>query len=114
MANLARCICRVMTTTEQAKVESSWPGFCIYITTVCEGAVPSVRDGKGLPCVFKTEVEAQREIADFVMTRLQEFIDGYRDFEDAMTVEEYVVPVDVYPDGSVVDEAGNHFGIEPS
>ena len=103
-----------MTTTEQTKVESSWPGFCIYITTVCEGSVPSVRDAQGLPCVFKTEVEAQREIADFVMTRLQEFIDGHRDFEAAMTVEEYIVPVDVYPDGSVVDETGNRFGIEPS
>lgn len=84
--------------------------FCIYITTVCEGSVPSVRDGDGKPCVFKTEVEAQREIADFVMTRLQEFIDGEdRDFEDAMTVEEYVVPVDVYPDGSIVDAEGNCF-----
>ena len=103
-----------MSTIEPTKVESSWPGFCIYITTVCEGAVPSVRDERGLPCVFKTEVEAQREIADFMRTRLQEFIDGHRDFEDAMTVEEYVVPVDVYPDGSVVDEAGNRFGIESS
>ncbi len=84
--------------------------FCIYITTVCEGSVPSVRDGDGKPCIFKTEVEAQREIADFVMTRLQEFIDGEdRDFEDAMTVEEYVVPVDVYPDGSIVDAEGNCF-----
>ena len=84
--------------------------FCIYITTVCEGSVPSVRDGDGKPCVFKTEVETQREIADFVMTRLQEFIDDEdRDFEDAMTVEEYVVPVDVYPDGSIVDAEGNCF-----
>ncbi len=84
--------------------------FCIYITTVCEGSVPSVRDGDGKPCVFKTEVEAQREITDFVMTRLQEFIDDEdRDFEDAMTVEEYVVPVDVYPDGSIVDAEGNCF-----
>ena len=84
--------------------------FCIYITTVCEGSVPSVRDGDGKPCVFKTEVEAQREITDFVMTRLQEFIDDEDlDFEDAMTVEEYVVPVDVYPDGSIVDAEGNCF-----
>ena len=84
--------------------------FCIYITTVCEGSVPSVRDGDGKPCIFKTEVEAQREITDFVMTRLQEFIDDEdRDFEDAMTVEEYVVPVDVYPDGSIVDAEGNCF-----
>ena len=74
--------------------------------------MPAVRDGNGKLCVFKTEVEAQREIADNAMTRLQEFIDGERDFDDAMTVEEYVVPVDVYPDGSIVDADGNHFGIE--
>lgn len=92
----------------------SEPAFCIYITTVCEGPVPSVRDGDGKPCVFKTEVEAQREIADNAMTRLQEFIDGEREFEDAMTVEEYVVPVDVYPDGSIVDVDGNCFRIEMS
>lgn len=101
-----------MSKATDINVESSRPGFCIYITTVCEGSVPLVRDGRGLPCVFETEVEAQQEIADFVIARLQEFIDGHRDFEDAMTVEEYVVPVDVYPDGSVVDEAGNHFGKE--
>jgi len=92
----------------------SEPAFCIYISTVCEGSVPSVRDSNSKPCVFKTEVEAQREIADNAMTRLQEFIDGERTFEDAMTVEEYVVPVDVYPDGSVVDADGNYFGSETS
>lgn len=85
-------------------------GFCIYINTLCEGAVPSVTEGKGKPCVFATEIEAQREIADFVMTRLQEFMEGERDFDDAMTVEEYVIEVDALPDGSVVDADGNHFG----
>lgn len=83
--------------------------FCIYINTLCEGAVPSVRDGGGKPCVFKTELEAQREIADNIIIRLQEFIAGEREFEDAMTVEEYIVPVDVYPDGSTVDADGNYF-----
>ena len=90
----------------------SCPAFCIYITTLCEGPVPAVRDGNGKPCVFKTEVEAQREIADNAMTRLQEFIDGEREFDDAMTVEEYVVPIDVYPDGSIVDADGRWFGVE--
>ena len=92
----------------------SEPAFCIYITTTCEGPVPSVRDGNGKSCVFKTEREAQREIADNAMTRLKEFIDGEREFEDAMTVEEYVVSVDVNPDGSIVDADGNCFGVEPS
>jgi hypothetical protein len=86
--------------------------FCIYINTLCEGAVPSVRDGRGKPCVFKTEPEAQREIADNIIIRLQEFIAGEREFEDAMTVEEYIVSVEVYPDGSIVDADGNCFGIE--
>ncbi len=81
---------------------------------MCDGLVPSVRDGDGKPCLFKTEVEARREIADNAMTRLREFIDGEREFEDAMTVEEYVVPVDVQPDGSIVDADGNYFGTETS
>lgn len=92
----------------------SEPAFCIYIITFCDGPVPSVRDDDGKPCVFKTEVEAQREIADNAMTRLKEFIDGEREFEDAMTVEEYVVPVDVNPDGLIVDADGNCFGVETS
>ena len=83
--------------------------FCIYITTICDGPVPSVFDETCKPCVFETEVEAQREIADNAITRLDEFIRGERDFDDAMTVEEYVVPVDVYPDGSLVDEDGRRF-----
>jgi hypothetical protein len=37
---------------------------------------------------------------------LQQFLDGERDFEDAMAVEKYVVPVTVHPDGVLVDEGG--------
>lgn len=37
-------------------------------------------------------------------------LDGERDFDDAMTVEEYVVPVTVHPAGTITDEAGNQFG----
>ena len=84
-------------------------GFCIYIDTPCEGAVPAVRYGQAKPCVFTTEAEAQREIADRMMTRLQKFIDGGREFDDAITFEEYIVPVDVLPDRSIVDEEGRYF-----
>ena len=86
-------------------------GFCIFIDTVCEGAVPSVHGESERPFVFDSRLEAEREIADFVMSRLQEFIDGHRDFDDAMTVEEYVVEVDVLPDGSILTEDGGHFGV---
>lgn len=92
-------------------------GFCIFTNTAFHGPVPSVRES--LPdnaanareriCVFPTELEAQREIVDSVMIRLQQFLDGEREFEDAMTAEEYVVEVDVCPDGMIVDADGNEF-----
>lgn len=87
-------------------------GFCIYINTLCQGPVPVVSDEKGY-VVFETELEAQKEIVDYQMTRLRQFLDGERDYEDAITVEEYVVPVTVHPDGVIVDEAGNCFGPRP-
>lgn len=93
-------------------------GYCIFIDTILQGTVPSVNeiestDGCGEQeriCVFSTELEAQREIADFMMTRLQQFIDGERDFDDAITVEEYVVEVEVLADGKIIDANGNSFG----
>jgi len=87
-------------------------GFCIYINTFCQGPVPVVSDDDGY-CVFATELEAQKEIADYQMTRLRQFLDGEREFEDAMEVEEYIVPVTVHPDGVIVDEDGRCFGPKP-
>ena len=87
-------------------------GFCIYINTICDGQVPVYRNAQGKPYVYKTEVEAQREIVDDLITQLEQFKAGEREFEDAMTVEEYVVPVEVLPDGSVKDENGKCFGKE--
>jgi hypothetical protein len=85
-------------------------GFCVFITALFEGSVPAVRDGADKPLVFATEVEAQREIADNMIKRLQEFIDGERTFGDALTLEEYVVRVKALPDGSVVDPSGVSHG----
>jgi hypothetical protein len=84
-------------------------GFCIFIDTVCEGRVPLWWDEQGRPLVYATEREAQREIADDLRDRLQQFLDGEREFEDAMTVEEYILPVCVLPDGSVTTTEGDHF-----
>jgi len=55
-------------------------------------------------------MEAQKEIADNMMTRLQQFLDGEREYEDAIEVEEYVVPVILHPDGVITDEDGNSSG----
>jgi hypothetical protein len=72
--------------------------------------VPVVSDGEDKYIVFETELEAQREIVDHTMIRLRQFLEGERDFDDAITVEEYVVPVTVHPDGVITDEDGNCFG----
>jgi hypothetical protein len=81
-------------------------GFCIYIDTVFQGAVPVVRDAVGNPFVYPTRKEAERDIADDIMGRINQFLDGERDFDDAITVEEYIVEVVVLPDGSVIDGNG--------
>jgi hypothetical protein len=85
-------------------------GYCIFINTVCEGTVPLWTDGKGWPVVYATEREAQLEIVDDLQLRLEQFLAGERDFDDAITVEECVLPVSVHPDGVITDENGNVFG----
>ena len=85
-------------------------GYCIFINTLCQGPVPIWTDGEGKYVVHETELDAQKEIVNDLQTRLQQFLDGERDFDDAMTVEDYVVQVTVHPDGVITDEAGNCFG----
>ncbi|HEY1170192.1 MAG TPA: hypothetical protein VGH19_02375 [Verrucomicrobiae bacterium] len=85
-------------------------GFGIFIDTSCEGCVPLWRGYGGMPYFYSTEEEAEREIAEDLITRLEEFLDSEREFEDAMTVEEYILPVQRLPDGSVVTEDGKVFG----
>lgn len=87
-------------------------GFCIFMDTFFQGPVPAVSDENGY-IVFSTELEAQREIVDHQMTRLRQFLDGEREYEDAISVDEFVVPVTVQPDGKLVDADGNCFGPKP-
>jgi hypothetical protein len=88
-------------------------GFCIFIDTFCQGPVPLVADENGY-IIFDTELEAQREIVDYQMTRLQQFLDGEREFEDAIETEEYVVPVTLQPNGTLLDAHGRTFSRAPS
>jgi hypothetical protein len=85
-------------------------GFCIFINTFFGGTEPAVREGNDdHVCVFATRREAELEIVDNLQTRLQQFIDGEREFNDAIEVEEYIVEVDVLPDGSISTEDGSVF-----
>jgi hypothetical protein len=92
----------------QSRPESGTvPAFAVYIETICQGRVPLERDQDNMPVTYVTECDAQLSIADSIVDRLDEFLRGQRDFEDAITVEEYVEAVDLHPDGSITDEHGN-------
>ncbi len=69
-------------------------------------------NSQGKPFVYSTEEEAQRAIAEYTIERLRQFLAGEWGFDDAMTAEEYVIGVDVQPDGSVCDESGQCFGLK--
>ncbi len=86
------------------------PAFAIFITTVCEGTIPAWGDKDGLPITYATERDAQLEIIDDLQERLRQFIAGERDFADAITVEQFILPVDVSADGSITTEDGSVFG----
>ena len=84
-------------------------GYCLLIRTVCEGVVPYERDLKGLPFIYGTLDEAQREFVEGIIERLEQFLSGEREFCDAMTIEEYIAEVDVYADGSIGTKEGDLF-----
>jgi hypothetical protein len=44
---------------------------------------------------------AEREIVEIAMNRMKEYLDGTREFDDAITIEEYVVELKVQADWSV-------------
>ena len=81
------------------KSDQSRKGFCVFVDTAGDGPQPVVW-GDNAPVVYATEHEAQREIADPQMLRLQQFLDG--EFEDAIAIQEYVVPVRVAPGGRIL------------
>lgn len=85
-------------------------GYSIFCPTFFQGTMPACYSGDGSPIVFATELEAQREIADNQLARLQQFLDGERDFDDAIVTDEFVLRVDVWPDGSISIEDGSVFG----
>ena len=83
--------------------------YAIYIDTICQGRIPIERNDLNQPVTYVTERDAQLEIADVIIDRIKQFIAGKRDYEDAITIEEYVEPVDLHPDGSITDEHGNTY-----
>jgi hypothetical protein len=78
---------------------NSSAGYIICVDSLCDGVIPLLTDGANAPIVFYSEHEAQREIADAAITRLQEFLAGERDFDDSTLITEFVQRVAVLPNG---------------
>lgn len=85
-------------------------GFAIFQHFFFQGVRPACYGADNYPVIFDTELEAQREIADTQLTRIQEFLDGEREFDDAISTEEFILPVDALPDGRIVTKSGRVFG----
>jgi len=84
--------------------------YAIFMPTLCQGDVPCWYDGDtGPPTVYESELAAQREIADHHLTLIREFLDAERGYQDAIEVTDYLLPVDVWPDGSISTEDGRSF-----
>ncbi len=81
--------------------ENNYPrpirAFVIVDSTAIPHPFPSVVDESGRPVFFDTERDAQVEIASWMIDKLTEFIDGERDFYDATTCGDFVLPVDLTP-----------------
>lgn len=84
-------------------------GYAIFCPTVFQGAMPACYEDD-YPVVFATEREAQREIADHQLIRIQQFLDDERDFDDAITTDEFVPPVKVWPDRTILIKGGRAYG----
>ena len=79
--------------------------YMIVGESVVEGLQPTVMVSEGdspfEPLLFPTEREAQMEMADRMMSKLEEFIDGERDFDDAVALDEHVLEVVRRCDGKI-------------
>lgn len=72
--------------------------------------MPVEHNEAGFPVVHATVEDAERSIVEDLIERLGQYKAGERDFDDAITVEEYIVPVDVTAEGAIIDADGNCFG----
>lgn len=87
--------CAVMNETFYTVVGESVVGGLQPTAMVSEGDSPFEY------LLFPTEREAQMEIADRMITKLEEFIDGARDFDDAVALDEHVLEVVRRGDGKI-------------
>jgi len=92
------------TVPENSEAHAGKEAFCICRHTFFQDHSIAVIDEFDRPCIFDSEREAQVEIADHMITRLQEFMQGERDFDDAICSDEYTQPVRIGRGGEILSE----------
>lgn len=92
--------------------QSPRAAFAIFEPTFFQGVIPTWRDENGFPITYATEREAQIEIAEMLIEHLHQFIEGEREFHDARTTDDFILPVHVWPDGTIEIEDGRRFGVQ--
>jgi hypothetical protein len=79
--------------------------YTIVAESVVDGLQPTVMVSDGDSpfehLFFPTEREAQMEMADRMIAKLEEFIDGERDFDDAVALDESILELVRRGDGKV-------------
>ncbi len=86
------------------------PAFAVFTDSLCEGLIPAWHDNRGLPVTYATKREAQIEITETLMEQLRQFLAGERDFDDAINTDDFILPVSVWPDGTIQLDDGRRFG----
>lgn len=82
-------------------------GYVAITPTLCQGDTiawsEETDDEEPIPWVFKTEDDVWKEIAEMMITELQQFIDGERDKEDVSWngPEDYVARYVEYDNGDI-------------
>lgn len=79
------------------------PVFALFLDSPTVKREP-ILNRHGQLRVFGSEREAQEAIARIGLRKLQAFLDGKKDFDDALTVEEYYLEVRLSRNGLVVAE----------
>ena len=84
--------------------------YTIVAESVVDGLQPTVMVSDGDSpfenLFFPTEREAQMEMADRMIAKLEEFIDGERDFDDAVALDESILELVRRGDGKILPK--NH------
>ncbi len=102
-----------MPKTKAPERDSNKYVFALFIDTVFQGPMPSWYDEDGYPVTYCSKRKAQEEIADTQMEYWRQFMARERPFEDAVSIDDYIVSVRRLADRTIQTKDGRIFGKQP-